>query len=138
MRKLLALPALLALALGAGACAPSTDQPADSTDAKTGTLRVWLFDEANRTAKEAVVNEAIAEFTAAHKDVKVDVSYLATDTRAEKYKGALNDPASAPDVTEVGNTDLAGFVASNGMADVTAENRSWSEGADLPADLVER
>ncbi|WP_422770385.1 extracellular solute-binding protein [Plantactinospora sp. WMMC1484] len=137
MRKLLALPALLALALGAGACAPSSDAPAESTDDRTGTLRVWLFDEANRAAKEAVVDEAVAEFTAKNPDVQVDVSYLATDTRAEKYRGALNDPASAPDVTEVGNTDLASFVASNGMADVTAENGAWAEAGDLPADLVQ-
>jgi len=136
VRKPLALTVLLALALGAGACAPSTEAPRDSTDAKTGTLRVWLFDEANRAAKEAVVNEAIAEFTATRPNVKVDVSYLATDTRAEKYKGALGDPASAPDVTEVGNTDLAGFVAANGMADVSDDLKSWSEHADLPADLV--
>ncbi|MFY1669762.1 extracellular solute-binding protein [Plantactinospora sp. WMMB334] len=137
MRKLLALPALLALAVGAGACAPSTEAPPESTDSRSGTLRVWLFDEANRAAKEAVVNEAVAEFTAKNSGVKVDVSYLATDTRAEKYKGALNDPASAPDVTEVGNTDLASFVASNGMADVTAENGAWAEAGDLPADLVQ-
>lgn len=137
MRKPLALAALLALALAAGACAPSTVAPADSADAKTGTLRVWLFDEANRGAKEAVVNQAVAEFTAAHPGITVDVSYLATDTRAEKYKGALNDPISAPDVTEVGNTDLAGFVASNGMADVTNDLKNWSEAADLPADLVD-
>ncbi|MBO4206222.1 extracellular solute-binding protein [Micromonospora echinofusca] len=127
---------MLALGLGLGACAPSTEQPKDSTDSKTGTLRVWLFDEANRAAKEAVVKEAVAEFTATHPDVTVDVSYLATETRAEKYKGALSDPASAPDVTEVGNTDLAGFVAANGMADVTGDLKTWPEGADLPADLV--
>ncbi|MEO3747096.1 extracellular solute-binding protein [Plantactinospora sp. B5E13] len=136
MRKLLVLTALGALVLGAAACAPSTDQPTTNTDSRTGTLRVWLFDEANRTAKEAVVNEAIAEFRTRHQDVTVDVSYLATDTRAERYRGALNDPASAPDVTEIGNTDLASFVASNGMADVTAENRNWAEAADLPPDLV--
>jgi N,N'-diacetylchitobiose transport system substrate-binding protein len=136
VRKPLAHAALLALALAVGACAPSTVAPTDSADAKTGTLRVWLFDEANRGAKEAVVNQAVAEFTAAHPGVTVDVSYLATDTRAEKYKGAFNDPISAPDVTEVGNTDLAGFVASNGMADVTDDLKNWSEAADLPADLV--
>ncbi|MFI6760841.1 extracellular solute-binding protein [Micromonospora sp. NPDC050417] len=136
MRKPLALAVLLALALSAGACAPSTGTPTESGDEKTGTLRVWLFDEANRAAKQAVVSEAVAEFSAAHPGVSVDVSYLATDTRAEKYKGALNDPASAPDVTEVGNTDLAGFVASNGMADVSDDLKSWSEAGDLPADLV--
>lgn len=126
---------LLALALLLSACAPSTAQPTATDDEKTGTVRVWLFDEANRSAKEAVINEAVKEFEAAHSGVKVDVSYLATDTRAEKYKGALNDPASAPDVTEVGNTDLAGFVASNAMTDVDLSK--WSESADLPADLVE-
>ncbi|MEE6258783.1 extracellular solute-binding protein [Plantactinospora sonchi] len=136
MRKLLALTALCAVTLGAAACAPSTDQPTTNTDSKTGTLRVWLFDEANRAAKEAVVNEAVAEFKTRYRDVTVDVNYLATDTRAERYRGALNDPASAPDVTEIGNTDLASFVASNGMADVTEDNRKWAEAADLPADLV--
>ncbi|WP_229402699.1 extracellular solute-binding protein [Micromonospora okii] len=136
MRKPLTLTALVALALGLGACAPSTEQPTDGTDAKTGTLRVWLFDEANRAAKEAVVKEAVAEFTANRPEVKVDVSYLATETRSEKYKGALNDPASAPDVAEVGNTDLAGLVAANGMADVTEDMAKWSEAGDLPKDLV--
>lgn len=133
MRKSLMLTAVVMLA---AACAPSTAQPTDTGDEKTGTVRVWLFDEANRAAKEGVVNEAVKEFEAAHAGVKVDVSYLTVETRSEKYKGALNDPASAPDVTEVGNTDLAGFVASNGMADVTADNAKWSEAADLPADLV--
>jgi N,N'-diacetylchitobiose transport system substrate-binding protein len=137
VRKPLALAALLALALTAGACAPSTAQPTSNTDSKTGTLRVWLFDEANRAAKEAVVNQAIAEFTAAHKGVNVNVSYLATDTRAEKYKGALNDPTSAPDVTEIGNTDLASFVASNAMADVTTDTKNWAEGANLPPDMLQ-
>ncbi len=123
------LPAL-ALALLIGACAPSTAQPTDTGDEKTGTLRVWLFDEANRAAKEAVVNEAVKEFEAANSGVKVDVSYLATDTRAEKYKGALNDPSSAPDVTEIGNTDLASFVASSGLAEVPAAT-------EVSADLQE-
>lgn len=119
---------LLALVLLLGACAPSTAQPTESGDEKTGTLRVWLFDEANRSAKEAVIAEAVKEFEAAHSGVKVDVSYIATETRAEKYKGALNDPDSAPDIAEIGNTDLAGFVAANGLAEVP-------EADGVPADL---
>lgn len=121
---------LLALVLLLAACAPSTADPVTTDDEKTGTLRVWLFDEANRAAKEAVINEAVKEFEAAHAGVKVDVSYVATDTRAEKYKGALNDPASAPDVAEIGNTDLASFVASNGLADVP-------EASDVSEDLLD-
>lgn len=131
---------LLALLLSAGlvsACAPSTAPPTDSGDEKTGTLRVWLFDEANRAAKEAVINEAVKEFEAAHAGVTVDVSYIAVDTRTEKYQGALNDPASAPDVTEMGNTDLASLVAAGGLADVSAELKAWPEAGDLPADLLD-
>jgi N,N'-diacetylchitobiose transport system substrate-binding protein len=129
---------LLAAVLAVAACAPSTAQPTAAGDEKTGTLRVWLFDEANRAGKEKVVKDAIAEFTAAHQGVTVDVSYLATDaaTRAAKFKGAFNDPTSAPDVTEFGNTDLAGYVAAGGMADVTADLAAWSERSDLPADMI--
>jgi N,N'-diacetylchitobiose transport system substrate-binding protein len=130
---------MLAAALVLAACAPSTAQPnAAATEETTGTLRVWLFDEAGRAPKEAVVNEAVAEFTAKHKGVTVDVSYLATDaaTRAAKFKGAFNDPASAPDLVEFGSTDLAGYVAAGGMADLTKDLAAWSEKADLPADMV--
>lgn len=131
------LAPLLAAVLAVGACAPSTAQPTGGDD-KTGTLRVWLFDEAGRAPKEALVKEAVAEFTAAHRGVTVDVSYLATDAaaRAAKFKGAFNDPASAPDVTEFGSTDLAGYVAAGGMADVTQDLAAWSEKGELPADMV--
>ena len=132
------LAPLLAAVLAVGACAPSTAQPTSAGDDKTGTLRVWLFDEAGRAPKEALVKEAVTEFTAAHQGVTVDVSYLATDAaaRAAKFKGAFNDPASAPDVTEFGSTDLAGYVAAGGMADVTKDLDAWSEKGELPADMV--
>src|SRR3981189_2313201 len=111
-RLMLASGPLLAAVLAVGSCAPSTAQPTDTGDEKTGTLRVWLFDEAGRAPKEALVKQAVAEFTAAHQGATVDVRYLTTDAaaRAAKFKGAFNDPASAPDVTEFGSTDLAGYV----------------------------
>src|SRR5262245_41540810 len=65
---------MLVAALAIGACAPSTAQPSETGDEKTGTLRVWLFDEAGRAPKEALVNQAVAEFTAAHQGVAVEVS----------------------------------------------------------------
>src|SRR3954469_11434902 len=102
------------LALTMAACAPSTSSPQSAPSgggAKTGTLKVWLFDEPNRAPKEKVVNSAIAEFTAAHPGTRVDLQYLAVETRAERFKGAFNDPASAPDVVEYGNTDLPQYAA---------------------------
>ncbi|MFI7114376.1 extracellular solute-binding protein [Nonomuraea sp. NPDC050227] len=121
--------ALLTLA----ACAPSTAPASGGGDERTGTLRVWLFDEPNRAPKDKVVNEAIKEFTAAHADVKVEVTYIpTTPARHEKFKGAFNDPASSPDVAEYGNTDLAEYAAAGGLADLTADLK----GLDLAPDLV--
>ncbi|GAA2878558.1 extracellular solute-binding protein [Streptosporangium fragile] len=125
--------ALLALA----ACAPSTAPAASGGDEKSGTLRVWLFDEPNRAPKEKVVGEAIKEFTAANAGVQVEVTYIpTTPARHEKFKGAFNDPASAPDVAEYGNTDLAEYAAAGGFADLGADLASWPEGKDVSADLL--
>ncbi|GAA3901414.1 extracellular solute-binding protein [Actinoplanes auranticolor] len=135
MRLRLAVAA--ALALTVTACAPSTSSPTTAPSdggARTGTLKVWLFDEPNRAPKDAVVKEAVAEFTAAHPDTNVDVAYLAVDTRSARFKGAFNDPASAPDVVEYGNTDLPEYAAAGGLADLGPAVTAWPEGADLSAD----
>ncbi|WP_116049392.1 extracellular solute-binding protein [Amycolatopsis palatopharyngis] len=124
--------------VGAVACAPAQSGPAgEGGDARTGTLRVWLFDEANRAPKEAVVNEAIAEFEAAHEGVDVDVQWVAVEGRADKFSGAFNDPSNAPDVAEFGNTDVASYVETGAMADLTSDIESWEHGADLLPSVLE-
>jgi N,N'-diacetylchitobiose transport system substrate-binding protein len=55
---------------------------------RTGTLKVRLFDEPNRASKDAVVKEAVAEFTAAHTGATVDVAYIPVETRSARFKGA--------------------------------------------------
>ncbi|AGZ44435.1 extracellular solute-binding protein [Actinoplanes friuliensis] len=133
----LRLAATAALALTITACAPSTSSPSSAPSdggERTGTLKVWLFDEPNRPPKEGVVQAAIAEFTAAHPGTKVDVAYIPVETRSERFKGAFNDPASAPDVVEYGNTDLPEYAAAGGLADLGATVSGWAEGADLGAD----
>jgi maltose-binding protein MalE len=116
-------PATLVLAgvvLALGACSPSTSAPAATASGggpRTGTLKVWLFEEPNRAPKEAVVKEAVAEFTAAHPGTTVDVAYIAVETRSARFKGAFNDPASAPDVVEYGNTDLPEYADAGGLAE---------------------
>lgn len=133
----LRIAAAAALALTMTACAPSTSTPSSTAadgGPKTGALKVWLFDEPNRAPKEAVVKEAITEFTAAHPDTSVDVQYIAVDTRSERFKGAFNDPASAPDVVEYGNTDLPEYASAGGLADLGPTVSGWSEGADLTPD----
>ncbi|WP_018681925.1 extracellular solute-binding protein [Actinokineospora enzanensis] len=121
----------------ATACAPVQSGPAQSSgDETTGQVRVWLFDEVNRAPKEKVVADAVAEFQGKHPGVTVDVQYIQVATRAERFKAAFSDPASAPDVAEFGNTDLSGFVAAGGLADISNPALNWADVHDmLPAAL---
>lgn len=119
--------------LTATACAPATSDNRAKGDAKTGTLRVWLFREVDNTPKEKVVQQALSAFEAAHKGVRITVDYIPVDTRAQRVKAAFNDPASAPDVIEYGNTDTAGYVHDGGLADVSKEFAAWPDARDTDA-----
>ncbi|MEU3655112.1 extracellular solute-binding protein [Streptomyces sp. NPDC032161] len=123
--------ALVLAGLTATACAPQTSDTGAKGDEKTGTLRVWLFQEVGNKPKEQVVDAAVAEFEKAHKGAKVEVEYIPVDTRAQRIKAAFNDPKSAPDVIEYGNTDTAGYVKDGGLADVSKEFAAWDEAKDI-------
>ncbi|SDC01128.1 extracellular solute-binding protein [Streptomyces prasinopilosus] len=125
--RLVALAAVLATA----ACAPQTSGDSSSgKDEKTGTLRVWLFREVNNAPKEKAVESVVAGFEKAHDGTEVTVEYIPVETRAERIKAAFNDPKSAPDLVEYGNTDTAGYVKDGGLADVTEEFGAWDEAKD--------
>ncbi|WP_329338501.1 extracellular solute-binding protein [Streptomyces sp. NBC_00663] len=122
---------VLLTALALTACAPQTSSNSSSDkDDKTGTLRVWLFQEVGNKPKEKVVDSVVAAFEKAHDGTKVDVEYIPVDTRAQRVKAAFNDPASAPDVMEYGNTDTAGYVKDGGLLDITQEFGAWPEAKD--------
>lgn len=122
---------LLAAAAVVAGCAPQTsDNSSSDKDDQSGTLRVWLFQEVGNDPKAKVVDSVVAAFEKAHKGTKVDVEYIPIDTRAQRVKAAFNDPKSAPDVMEYGNTDTAGYVHDGGLLDVTKDFGAWSEAKD--------
>ncbi|MEU6376994.1 extracellular solute-binding protein [Streptomyces sp. NPDC046909] len=122
---------VLLTALALTACAPQTSTNSSSDkDDKTGTLRVWLFQEVGNKPKENVVDSVVAAFEKAHDGTKVDVEYIPVETRAQRVKAAFNDPKSAPDVIEYGNTDTAGYVKDGGLLDVSEEFGAWNEAKD--------
>ncbi|MEV7142246.1 extracellular solute-binding protein [Streptomyces tauricus] len=124
------IAALVVAGLTATACAPESSDNSGGKDEKSGTLRVWLFQEVTNAPKEKVVDGVVTAFEKAHKGTKVDVQYIPVETRAEKIKAAFNDPESAPDLIEYGNTDTAGYVKDGGLADVSEEFTDWSESKD--------
>ncbi|GLF93453.1 extracellular solute-binding protein [Streptomyces yaizuensis] len=129
-RMAVPLTALALAGLTATACAPQTSDNSAGKDEKSGTLRVWLFQEVNNDPKKKVVDAAVADFTAQHKDAKVEVEYIPVDTRAQRIKAAFNDPKSAPDLIEYGNTDTAGYVKDGGLADISSDFKAWDEAKD--------
>ncbi|THA72339.1 extracellular solute-binding protein [Streptomyces sp. A0958] len=122
--------ALVLAGLTATACAPQTSDTGAKGDEKTGTLRVWLFQEVGNKPKEKVVDTAVAAFKKAHEDAKVEIEYIPVETRAQRVKAAFNDPKSAPDLIEYGNTDTAGYVKDGGLADITGEFGDWADAKD--------
>ncbi|MFI6660145.1 extracellular solute-binding protein [Streptomyces sp. NPDC050523] len=123
--------AVLLTALAVTACAPQTSSNSSSEkDEKTGTLRVWLFQEVGNKPKEKAVDSVVAGFEKAHRGTKVHVEYIPVETRAQRVKAAFNDPKSAPDLMEYGNTDTAGYVKDGGLLDVTEEFNAWNEAKD--------
>lgn len=130
--RLVASVAALALAgLTATACAPETsDNSSSGKDEQTGTLRVWLFQEVGNAPKEKVVTSVVDAFEKAHKGAEVKIEYIPVETRAQRIKAAFNDPKSAPDVIEYGNTDTAGYVADGGLLDISKEFAAWDESSD--------
>ncbi len=118
--------AVLGLAALAVGCAPAqTSGTGSGADETEGTLRVWLFSEVDQAPKERVVEAAVTEFEDQHDGVEVDIQYIAVETRAERFQGAFTDPASAPDVAEYGNTDLAGYVEAGGFLDTNRRCAAW-------------
>jgi N,N'-diacetylchitobiose transport system substrate-binding protein len=124
------LAALALASLLLAACAPETSNTSSTEDDTSGTLRVWLFQEVDNQPKEKVVASVVEAFEKAHDDTEVTVEYIPVETRAQRVKAAFNDPGSAPDVIEYGNTDTAGYVRDGGLLDVTREFTAWSEAAD--------
>ncbi|MFF3056282.1 extracellular solute-binding protein [Streptomyces sp. NPDC057909] len=122
--------ALVLAGLTATACAPQTSDTGAKGDEKSGTLRVWLFQEVGNKPKEQVVDAAVADFERTHKGAKAEIEYIPVDTRAQRIKAAFNDPKSAPDLIEYGNTDTAGYVKDGGLADVSKEFAAWDEAKD--------
>ncbi|MFE7126070.1 extracellular solute-binding protein [Streptomyces sp. NPDC057617] len=129
-RTVAPIAALALVGLTATACAPGTSDTSATKDEKSGTLRVWLFQEVSNKPKEQVVDAAVAAFSKEHKDAKVEIEYIPVETRAQRVKAAFNDPKSAPDLIEYGNTDTAGYVKDGGLADITTEFNAWDEAKD--------
>jgi N,N'-diacetylchitobiose transport system substrate-binding protein len=136
-RKIAIAAAIAATLVGVAAC--GKDTPATNTDQLNGegkTIKVWLMVDAESGWKN-VVDDATARFKAATKaDVKVEYQQWAN--RYTRLDTALAG-SDAPDVVELGNTDMPKYVFDGAFAEIDKskfENSStWLTGLSDPCTL---
>ncbi|MEV7777277.1 extracellular solute-binding protein [Kitasatospora sp. NPDC088351] len=113
----------LALAAGLTACSSGGSSSGDTKDgasadpkAATGTVTVWLMDDAQKNWPDLVqrVND---EFAAKYPNVTLKLSYQGWADKVGKLDAALA-AGNAPDVVELGNTETMKYVLSGALAPV--------------------
>ena len=101
MKKLIALVLVFCMVLALVACSTkpaTTEQPANEPAKEEKTvLKLWCIateSDANRPAYE----KAIAEFEAAHPDIKIEWEAFENASYKPKIQVAMNDPDTLPDI----------------------------------------
>ena len=101
MKKLIALALVFCMVLALVACSTkpaTTEQPANEPAKEEKTvLKLWCIateSDANRPAYE----KAIAEFEAAHPDIKIDWDAFENESYKTKIQVAMNDSDTLPDI----------------------------------------
>ncbi|WP_053643888.1 MULTISPECIES: extracellular solute-binding protein [unclassified Streptomyces] len=102
----------VAVALAATACSGSDDPKAVGGPEK---VTVWIMKD---SVTDAFLDRFRAGFEAEHEDIDLDIQIQEWDGIGEKVTAALASK-DAPDVIEVGNTQVAQYAASGGVRDLS-------------------
>ncbi|MEU1409171.1 extracellular solute-binding protein [Streptomyces sp. NPDC005728] len=121
------------LSAGLTACSSPGDQSDGTVDGKKTVLDVWLMRD---SVSAAFQKEFEAGFEKAHPGIDLKIQIQEWDGIGEKVTAALasND---APDVIEVGNTQVAQYAQSGGLTDFTSRvaelgGSNWLKGLAEP------
>jgi N,N'-diacetylchitobiose transport system substrate-binding protein len=100
------------------------------------TLEVWIMQTGNPAGAEKMFAELNAEFTKAHRGVKVNVSWIPWTGAQQKFLTAIVG-GMAPDLAELGTTWNPDFAAMGALVDLGPYVAKWGHGNDLLPALVE-
>ncbi|MFC4115921.1 extracellular solute-binding protein [Nonomuraea zeae] len=129
--RILALAAVFAL----GACG-TAEEPKAAAPGAPAKLTVWIMDG---SVTQDLLKKFETEYEAAHKGVDLDIQIQAWDGIGERVTAALAS-TDAPDVIEVGNTQVAQYSASGGVTDLTSKiadlkGEDWLPGLAQPGNI---
>ena len=122
----------LALVVAAVSLAAVASTATGGTQANT--LTVWLQVDAQTATWEPITKAANAQFESTHPGWTVDVQYQTWGTHLQKFDATLAG-GNAPDVIEMGNTEMTKYMAAGAFQDlggIAFPNQStWLEGLAL-------
>src|SRR5215470_18504699 len=124
------LVAICLAAVTAAAVSAATLGAAQKTTADS--ITVWLQVDA-QSGWPTVVDAANKAFEAQHPGTKVNVEYQQWNTHLQKFDATLAG-GNAPDVIEMGNTEMTKYMAAGAFADLTKDkstfpnSSSWLKG----------
>ncbi|WP_433511284.1 extracellular solute-binding protein [Nonomuraea sp. CA-143628] len=130
--RILALAAVLAL----GACGSDAEPTAGPSANGPAKLTLWIMD--GSVTKE-LLKKFETGYEAAHQGTDLDIQIQAWDGIGERVTAALAS-TDAPDVIEVGNTQVAQYAASGGVQDLTGKvadlkGADWLPGLAQPGNI---
>ena len=109
---------LVGVALAAVASTASGGTAADG-------ITVWLQTDAQAEKWQPIVNAATAAFEKQHPGVNVDVQYQTWGDHLKKFDATLAG-GDAPDVIEMGNTEMTKYMAAGAFQDLTSMKSTFA------------
>jgi N,N'-diacetylchitobiose transport system substrate-binding protein len=126
---------ILVVAMLATALAVMASTATGGTRADAGSITVWLQVDA-RSGWSDVVASATKTFQAQHPGVEVNVEYQEWTTHLTKLDAAIAG-GTAPDVVEMGNTEMTKYMAAGAFAPLTKSvfpnSSTWLKGLESSA-----
>ncbi|RKE21076.1 extracellular solute-binding protein [Streptomyces sp. TLI_171] len=121
----LSTAALLATAAGCSSGGSSPSSTSVDTKSMTGTVTVWLMDDAQKSWPE-LVQQVNDQFAAKYPKVELKLSYHQWPTKIAELDAALA-AGQGPDVVELGNTETMKYILNGSLA---AVDRSSFDNSD--------
>jgi N,N'-diacetylchitobiose transport system substrate-binding protein len=116
---------VVTLAVAASTAGASVNAPKERS---ANNLTVWLQVDAQSGWPEAVAG-ATAQFKQAHPGWNVTVQYQGWPDHLQKFDATLA-ANTAPDVIEMGNTEMTKYMAAGAFADLSAKKASFANSAN--------
>jgi N,N'-diacetylchitobiose transport system substrate-binding protein len=120
---------IVAAGCGGGGDSGTKKAAAPSKAADPAKLIVWQMGGGS-PEQTKFLDSVEAQFRQRHQNTDVQIKYVPWPQVATTFQKALAG-GDAPDVTEIGNTDVQSYIEQGVLADISGKVSGWAEGASL-------